>query len=220
MLINEIYIVFLQFVNKNQSGGYFNATNFSEYCDYAQNEVINELSQLADYNQRVISLSSDIVRTATINVVGGLAELPSDYFIYLDSNSVFWNADKKSFDEWPIDYIGTSERGERLRSKIVDPQPDYPIASETVAGLKIEPSEVKRIKLTYYFQPPTPKWVGTDAVPPVFDPNLSTDFTLGEKFKNILLNKILSYAGIEIREPYLLQATTRNLIQFQGNPTN
>jgi hypothetical protein len=220
MLINEIYEVFRQMVNSQQSGGYFNATNFNNYCDYAQNAVINELSEIADYNQRVISLSSDVLKTATINVVDGIAALPSDYFIYLDANAMFYDNDAKKFEEYPADYVGKSERGERLRSKIVDPQSDYPIITEGFGGLLVEPSEVSRIKLTYYFQPDAPVWAGTDTVPPVFDPNTSTDFVLGDKFKNILVNKILSYAGIEIREPYLLQATTQSLIKPTGNPTN
>ena len=220
MLINEVYEVFLQMVNKAQTGGYFNAANFNNYCDYAQNSIINELSEIADYNQRVISLSSEVLKTVIINVTNGIAATPSDYLIYLDANAMFYDNEANKFEEYPLDYISKAERGERFRSKIVSPERDYPIATENTSGLLIEPTDVSRIKLTYYFKPDAPEWVGTDTVPPVFDPNASTDFVLGDKFKNILVNKILSYAGIEIREPYLLQATTQNLIKPTGNPTN
>lgn len=220
MLIDEVYKTCLQFANVSQVGGYLSPSNFNISCALSQIQIINELSEIADYNQRVISLSSDVLKTADVNVIDGNTNLPDDYFIYLDANALFYDGDKERFEEYPLDYIGKSERGERLRSKIVDPQNDYPIVTESVGGLKVEPKEVNRIRLTYFTNPTTPEWVGTNTVPPVFDPNASTDFTLGDKFKNILVYKILSYFSIEIREPYLLQATTKNLVQFTGNKTN
>lgn len=220
MLINEVYTTCLQFVNKQQLGGYFNPTNFNRYAAFAQNSILNELQEYLDYNQRVITLLSDVLKVATVNVAdNGYADLPSDYLLYADANSLFYENGK--FEEYPVDYLGKSERGERLRSKIVMPELDNPIATEDFGGLLIDPKEVNRIKLTYIYQPDNPSWVGDGSVPPVFDPDASTDFAFGQKFKNILVYKILRYMGVEIREPFLLQATTDNLIkQFQGQQTN
>lgn len=222
MIINEVYQSVQDFANKDQSGGYLKASRFNRYAVYAQKEIINELAQLAGFNQRVISLSRDVLKTATINVVNGLASTPSDYLIYHDANSLFYDNDEKKFKEYSVDYVDKSERGERLRSKIVPPEVNYPIATEdTTSGLLIEPKEVSRIKLTYFYLPTDPEWVGDDSDPPVFDPDASTDFVLDSKFVNVLTYKILRYFGIEIMEGFLLQATTDEVVNsYLGKQTN
>jgi hypothetical protein len=220
MLINEVYETVLDLNNSDQIGGYLAPERYNQYAEFAQNAILNELQELLDYNQRTISLLSDVLKVATVEVgADGYVSLPTDYMLYADANAVLFDDGK--FREYPVDMIGKSERGERLRSKIVMPEIDYPIATEDNTGLLIEPTEVQRIKLTYIYLPEDPEWVGDGSVPPVFDPDASTDFAFGQKFKNILVYKILRYMGVEIREPFLLQATTDNLIkQFQGQPTN
>jgi|TARA_R110000782_G_scaffold16029_3_gene46371 hypothetical protein len=220
MLINNVYQSVFDLANKDQTGGFLSASRYNRYAVFAQDDILNELQQLLDYNQRTISLLSDILKVANVEVSDdGYAKLPSDYFLFADANSLFYDGVK--FQEYPCDFIGRSERGERLRSKIVTPELDYPIITEDFTGLLVEPKEVSRIKLTYIYQPVNPEWVGTDTVPPVFDEGASTDFALSNKFKNILTYKILKYFGIEIREPFLLSATTDNLINdFSGKQAN
>jgi len=221
MLINEVYNDVQRIANVQQAGGYITPTRYNEAAVFTQIEIINELAQLAGLNQRVISLSKNVLKTQTINVVDGIAATPSDYLIYHDSNSLFYDNDEKKFKEYPVDYLDSSERGERLRSKIVPPEVDYPIATETTSGLRIEPSEVSRIKLTYFHLPEDPEWVSDGSTPPVFDPSASTDFVLDEQFHNILVYKILTQFSIEVREPFLLQATTRNLVNnYAGQQSN
>jgi hypothetical protein len=221
MIINEVYQSVFDLGNKSQSGGYLTPSRFNRYAVFCQKEIINELAQLAGLNQRVISLCRDILKTATINVVDGIASTPSDYLIYHDANSLFYDNTERKFKEYPIDYVDTSERGERLRSKIVNPEVDYPIATETTAGLLIDPQEVSRIKLTYFYLPEDPSWVSDGGDPPVFDPDASTDFVLDSKFVNVLTYKILRYLGIEIMEGFLLQTTTDEVVKnYLGKQTN
>ena len=222
MLIDTVYKNVFDFSNKSQIGGYLSPERFNRYAVFCQKDIINELIQLAGLNQRVISLCKNILKTENVNVNNGTVSSPADYLAYHDANSMFYDSDKKRFEEYPVDYIDSAERGERLRSKIVPPEVDYPIASETTSGgLRIEPTEVSLIKLTYFYLPEDPEWVGDSSIPPVFDPNASTDFVLDDKFANVLVYKILRYFGIEIKDAFIMQTTTDQVVKtYLGQQTN
>ena len=212
MLINEVRELVFDFANKNQTGGYLGDDSYNLKIGIAQREVIDEALEFLDFNQLSLTLLSDILNTANAPVnAQGFVTLPLDYYKYADANALIFT--DGNFAEHPIDYVGVSERGERLRSKIVNPTLIEPIATETKLGLRIDPKEVSLIELTYAVQPPDPEWVGTDTVPPVFDPALSTDLILSNKFKAILVYKVCSYFGIEIKDVSLYQATTKELMK-------
>ena len=211
MLIDETYSLVRDLSNTSQSGGYISPTLFSQYADFAQLSIINELAELLDYNMLTSILISDVLKTANVEVINGIVQEPSDFYKYADSSALYYEGGE--FKVYPIDYISKSERTERLRSKIVEPTLEYPIATEGFGGILIEPKTVSRIELTYLFRPDAPEWVGTETVPPVFLPDDSTDFALSDKFKTILTYKICSYFSIEIRDGELSAATTKQLIQ-------
>lgn len=213
MIIDKVYKGVQAFSNKNQSGGYLSPDRFNTYAEYAQTDVINELHELLSFNQRVITLISDVLKVENIGVTNQYVDLPSDYYKYVDSGALFYNVNK--WDEYAADYISKTEIGERRRSKIVDPTNDYPVITEDSVGLFVDPSNVKRLKLTYIFEPEAPEWVGF-GVPPVFDESYSTDFTLSSKFQNILIFKICTYFGIEIKDSALYNATTESLVREIG----
>lgn len=211
MLINEVYNDVLLFSNKSQIGGFIGVNDFNSYADFAQMDIMDELHDMLDYNMRSSILLSDILKTANVSVINGVVQTPTDYYKYADSNALF--SENGEIQPYPVDFISKSERGERKRSKIVDPTTDYPIATEGFSGLLIDPTNVTLLELTYIFRPVKPIWAGTATVPPVFDPNTSTDFVLSDKFKTILTYKICSYFSVEIRDGELNAATTKQLIQ-------
>lgn len=214
MIIDKVYQGVLSFSNKTQTGGYISPERFNIYSEYAQFDVINELHEILAFNQRVITLISDVLKVTNIDVASTqYAALPSDYYKYVDSSGMFYNG---KWEETAADYISKTEVGERRRSKIVDPTNTYPVITEDSVGLFVDPSTVTRIKLTYIFEPTTPEWVGDGSVPPVFDPNASTDFTLSSKFQNILIFKICKYFAVEIKDSALYNATTESLVRELG----
>ena len=114
-----------------------------------------------------------------------------------------------------MEYIGKSELGSRLRSKIIPPTTTYPIITEDELGFRVDPESVSLVDLIYILQPSDPEWVAVDpnVVPPVFDPNASTDFVLTDKFSNILVNYVATMFGIELDDQLLIQATVQNLVK-------
>lgn len=211
MLIDEIYTDVRNFSNNSQLSGYIPINQFNEYSNFAQMAIIDEMYEILDYNMLSSILIADVLKTANVEVVNGIVQKPTDFYKYVDSSALYF--EDGNFEVYPIDFISTSERNERLRSKIVEPTLKHPIATEGFSGIRLDPKEISRVELTYLFKPPAPEWVGTDTVPPIFSPTLSTDFVLSDKFKTILTYKICSYFSIEIRDGELSAVTTKQLIQ-------
>ena len=209
MLINQVYEGVLGLSNKEQVGGYLRPTRFSTYCAMAQYDVIDELYALSGINKNAMTLLSDVVESVSVPVVQGVVSLPDDYYKYVDANALFFSSEGEQV--YPVDYISNSERGERQRSKIVRPDNEYPVATETRGAINILPKTVSRIELIYVVDPPEPVF-STTGVPPVFDPNTSVDFTLSIRFKNILIRKVCQYFGLEVRDAMLIQATVENMV--------
>jgi hypothetical protein len=208
MLINQVYNLLLQLSSKDGISGYLPAAEFSNYCNLAQLRAINELVKMLDYNQKAIDLISDVIKVSFINKSGDIFPIPSDYYRFVAASANF--ADKTT----PCDLIGKSERRQRIVSQIVQPTADFPVISEDRTGFTVDPSIVSRIELSYAFLPEPPEWVAeVDTIPPVFDPDASTDFVLSEKFKNYLVKEIANMFGIETRDPNLQQATLQNIIE-------
>ena len=208
MLIDDIYKLLLQLSSKDGISGYLPAEEFSNYCQLAQLRAINDICKMLDYNQKAIDLLADVIVTDTINKSGNIFQYPSSYYRFVAAAAKFSDINT------PCDLIGKSERTARLRSRIIQPTPDFPVISEDSTGFTVDPFLVTRIELTYVFEPEKPEWVAVSAtIPPVFDPAASTDFTLSSKFKNYLVKEIANMFGIETRDPNLQQATLQNLIE-------
>lgn len=210
-MINDVYLMTQRLSNVSQTSGYISPSAFSEFAGYAQLSIIDEMYEILDYNMLSSILIADVLKTVNVEVVNGIVQKPTDFYKYVDSSALYF--EDGNFEVYPIDFISTSERNERLRSKIVEPTLKHPIATEGFSGIRLDPKEISRVELTYLFKPPAPEWVGTDTVPPIFEPTLSTDFVLSDKFKTILTYKICSYFSIEIRDGELSAVTTKQLIQ-------
>ena len=215
MLINEVYQLCLQLLAKNSGGGYFPPSEFSRYALLAQRKTIDELYQYLDYNQKVITLLSDVTKESRIVVSNKRFSRPSDYYKFHSANSIARNNQTDEWEETDIEYIGKSELGSRLRSKIIPPTTTYPVITEDESGFRVDPEGVGLVDLIYILNPEDPNWVALDpnVVPPVFDPSSSTDFVLSDKFTNILVNYISQMFGLEVNDQLIIQATVQNLVK-------
>jgi hypothetical protein len=208
MLVNKVKQLVQQLSAKEGIGGYLPEEEYSNYCNLAQLRAINDIIKMLDYNQKAIDLLADVIKVVVLNKNGQVFDFPTDYYRFVAAAAKF------SDIITPCDLIGKSERRSRMRSRIVQPTPDFPVISEDVTGFTVDPFLVTRIELSYVFLPEPPEWVSEpDSLPPVFDPALSTDFALSSKFKNYLVKEIANMFGIETRDPNLQQATIQNLIE-------
>lgn len=211
MLIDEVKKLIEQLSEKSASGGYLPDDEYSNYAALAQLKAIDQMSELLDYNQQIIVLASDVIKSQNVIVTSGLFQRPSDYYKYVSSTARYFENGK--WDEEAAELIGVSERADRVKSEIVTPTFQFPVISETQSGFRFDPAEIGQGVLTYFVNPVTPVWAAQDGVfPPTFDPANSTDFVLSNKFKNYLVREISNMFSIEIKDVALQQATIQNML--------
>lgn len=148
----------------------------------------------------------------------GLAAKPSDFLLYSTSYAYsIFNGEGKLV---PVDLVDDTEWIERCTSQIDPPSLRYPIARMIGTNIEVKPDTLNQLHLTYIKLPLEPWWNYTasgktltfaETGGSTTNPNSgvtagdSTDFTLAEAEFNVLVWKMCSYLGIEIREAEFYQ---------------
>ena len=108
--------------------------------------------------------------------------------------------------EVEVSVVDDSELGYILNSSIVNPEPDYPVVAFYETGLQFYPDNSENVVLTYLRRPTKPNWAyNLVNGRPVYDADNSIHLEFPDETLNELLVKILSYVGINLREPQLVQ---------------
>lgn len=203
--------------NKNNFG-YISPEDFNLYAKQAQLDIFEDyfyqynnwiLKQNDRLSGRVTSGSSyaDIVRyietiidtfSSTVSLVydTGSFILPTDYY-YL--NTIRYNNAKE------VDRVSQSKVLNLLASNLTSPSTLYPAYTLEDNLITVYPSTIiTNIKAQYIRVPKDPKWTYLELTggEPVFDQSASDyqDFELPATDEPLLVNKILQYAGMSIRE--------------------
>ena len=222
MLIDEVYILVQQLAAKNQFSGYLSPAEYSQYAQLAQLDIIteryNSIKTLGyGSTNKLDEIFSEIKAVATLPVTGGTITKPTDFLYYSTAHAyyIFNGEGRLNF----IDYVNDVEWMERVSSEIERPDKDFPIIRALGDTFEISPSTVTQVNLTYLQVPLLPFWNYTasgksltfvETGGSATNPNTgvtagnSTDFTLTQSEKNLLVFKIAKYFGIEItdRERY------------------
>ena len=99
-----------------------------------------------------------------------------------------------------------SEIGHILTSSIVNPTKRYPYCSFYDTYIQLYPKDLGSVVFTYLRKPKDPKWAYTVSNGrPVYNPTNSVDIEAPEEAMNEIAVRILSFLGIHIREPQLVQ---------------
>ena len=218
MLIDKVYSAVRQLANKDQVSGVLTPAEYIKYAELAQRDYIeenynpdNKLGYEADF-KNTDDLSS-LKTPLSIIVNSGRATIPTDYLHFSSAYGtyVFGNEGRTT----PIELVREGEWAERLASEVNKPSKKFPIMKSMGSYFEVYPQSVTNINLTYLKLPAQPWWNYTlSGSTPVFssaagvttNPNsgvaagASTDFVLGQGAYNTLVQKILRYIGIEIRE--------------------
>lgn len=197
--------------NKNNFG-YITPEDFNLYAKQAQLDIFEDY--FYQYNSWIIrqngrtsnSSYADIVRyietiidtfssTVTLTYDAGSFILPTDYY-YL--NTIRYNAKE-------VDKVSQSKVLNLLASNLTSPSTLYPAYMLEDNVISVYPSTITtNIKAQYIRVPKDPKWTYFELTggEPVFDQSSPSyqDFELPATDEPLLVNKILQYAGISIRE--------------------
>lgn len=229
--VDTVYKTVLFILNKEQRG-YMTPEEFNKVGAQAQLEIfekyfedLNQLTRVPqndmDYADRVAYLDEKISifknnkeQSLATSSAAGSFQLPTGTHIISTVTSNDIEAQRVSRNE----YYNI------IKSPLTKPTLSYPIYLLESDLVKVSPSSITKVSFDYILRPVEPQWnyvigsVGqfvfnaTNAVN-----NKSIDFELHSSEQVELILRILSYAGIIIRDPNIVQAAASQVQQANIN---
>ena len=105
-----------------------------------------------------------------------------------------------------VDIVKDDELAMRCDSELVPPTLDYPIGNIQSDYIRLYPQSISQVEMVYLRQPNKPVW-GFTVVSNrfVYDAATSTDLDIPKEAFNEVVMMFLSYMGMRIREPQVVQ---------------
>lgn len=194
--VDEVYKSVLAITNKTT--GSFSPAEFNRIAKIVNSEIFQNKKKAYAINQESSEgLRHLITSDETLSLTSGVATTPAtkEQIISIKCG-VNLNIERVELDRWT----------ERLKSRILAPSATYPVYRELSSTLEFNPTTITDVKITYLRAPAVPVWGYTVvSARPVYSVGASTAFEWPETDREMIVNMILSYVGISIREPQLTQ---------------
>lgn len=220
--VDTVYKTVLLILNKEQRG-YMTPDEFNKIGQQVQLEIFEkyfeDLNQIvrapqtdADYADRLSYLEEKISifeNNSTYTVSSGVVNLSDVHRL----NTVTYN-------NIELQKVGRKEYYNIIKSPLTKPTELYPIYLQEGNSLKIEPTSISLIDISFIKKPLDIKW---NFVPDeglgifVYTSNGTVDFELHSSEQTEVILKILAYAGIVIRDPQIIQAASAQVQQQNIN---
>ena len=238
MTIDEVYRLVQTFANKEQRG-FITPSEFNLLAKQAELELYNKrLSIVMEKSQpkkaagfyheslsptlakqdlsHFLQISSIALTNDAQPYLGTTKSITTDYI-----ESIFINNDEEHSisTNIPVEIVDNVNINQILRSSLVKPSVEYPIALLSEDGvnkrISIFPETITGCIIYNYLNDNTPKWgYVTISGKPVYDHSSSTQFVLSQRCHGELVTKILEYLGVSIREAEVVQyAQNKEAIQ-------
>lgn len=140
----------------------------------------------------------------------GRANYPSDY-LHVSSMRYKYKKQLNGCDsvitrEVDVENYKDAEIGKVKASQVTPPTHRYPYYAFYDTYMEFEPKDLGQVTMTYLREPKTPKWEYTTVNGrPVYDDVNSVDIEAPKEAMNEIAMRTLSFLGIHIREPQLIQ---------------
>ena len=220
--VDTVYKTVLLILNKEQRG-YMTPDEFNKIGQQVQLEIFEkyfeDLNQIvrapqtdADYADRLSYLEEKISifeNNSTYTVSSGVVNLSDVHRL----NTVTYN-------NIELQKVGRKEYYNIIKSPLTKPTELYPIYLQEGSSLKIEPTSIGLIDISFIKKPLNINWnFVTDAGLGifVFTTNGTTDFELHSSEQTEVILRVLAYAGIVIRDPQIIQAASAQVQQQNIN---
>ena len=222
-MINSVRNTVLAVANK-ENYGYITPSDFNLYAKQAQLDIFEEY--FYRYNEWITKQNARVSGSDYANVVknleevidkfssvsGGLTysvdrfELPSDYYLI---NKVLYSGNKE------IERVSHGKVTNLLSSSLTTPTTAFPAYTMIADNIQVYPdSIVSNVTCHYIRRPKDPKWtyVSMAGGEPLFDSSAPDfqDFELPATDEPLLVNKILQYVGISLREGDLYKSAQQD----------
>jgi hypothetical protein len=156
------------------------------------------------------------VEAKTAPEFGGSLSVTSDY---IDSMFISPDEHHSISTNIPVDIVEPKDVNQILRSSLVKPSLQYPIALMGTQGgtskvFNVFPENITKVIVYHYRNTNTPKWnYVTIGGKPVYNHSGSNGFKLSVRCHGEVVVKILEYLGVSIREPEVVQYAQANEIK-------
>lgn len=226
--VNSVYEICENLLNKD-GRGMFTPEDFNTFARKAQLDVFQQLLEAyqrykanrlryLNYgreNWNDIQAVRDHLRTlqknniALTQINANTFEYPTDYAYYLDLKT----------SDIECDIYENSEAGFVTRSFVGQPSASFPVGILEGTLIKLLPTTITTATLSYY---KVPQGSTTDGTPstesptwgyttvddePVYDASTSINFELPQVVEERLVNVILSYGGLNLRDAEVIQVS-------------
>jgi hypothetical protein len=206
MIVDKVYILTQQMLDKFSAGGYLPDTEFNNYATMAQNQKLE-----FDLGQKLTTFNAESLSNFKVNewlaVVNGVIVNPAT-FRYFDSAR---NADPSTGQIIPsaVEELSVSGWDFRLGSALDMPTTAYPAIIQRDGYLEVAPASIQSLNITWIKNPADVVW-GYDIVNNrrVYNENNSVDFTYTESDIPDLVYRIIVMTAVEVRDGELIQAIT------------
>lgn len=214
-IINTVRSTVLSIANKNNYG-YITPNDFNLYAKQAQLDIFEDY--FYQYNSWIVKQNARVSGSGYADIIKGLVEVIDSFSV---TNPLILNAGVYGL---PLDYYlvnkifqGNNEIERVSQSKILllnsskltEPSIMFPAYTAEGDNITIYPSLTGAVNCQYIRYPKDPKWTYVTLAQgePLFDqsPADYQDFELPASDQVNLINKILQYAGMSIREIPLVQ---------------
>ncbi len=214
-IINTVRSTVLSIANKNNYG-YITPNDFNLYAKQAQLDIFEDY--FYQYNSWIVKQNARVSGSGYADIIKGLVEVIDSFSV---TNPLVLNAGVYGL---PLDYYlvnkifqGNNEIERVSQSKILllnsskltEPSIMFPAYTAEGDNITVYPSLTGVVNCQYIRYPEDPKWtyVELSGGEPLFDETAIgyQDFELPASDQVNLINKILQYAGMSIREIPLVQ---------------
>jgi len=207
-------------LNKDNNG-YITPEEFNLFAKQAQLEIFEQY--FYDYTNWVNKRNARLANDGYANIQKNIAETIDEFST---SSTLVYDGPSQSFAlpaDWyyvnvvlygtkEIEYVAQNKVMNLLSSNITAPTTAYPAYYQKGDDIKVYPTSItSNVSAMYVRYPLDPKWTYTlVGGSPIFNQSAVDyqDFELPQSSQNDLVFKILSYAGVNIREAEVVQFAT------------
>ena len=170
----------------------------------------NNFAQATQVNNE--SLRPFHIINTTINVANGIGILPSDY-AYIDVLTSQYNVGQEIRTKEVIQ-LDSGTKGWVLDSSLLQPTTEYPYFEFVGNTVKLYPSTINVVSLSYWRVPTYGVWNFTIVNGrPVYDPATSVNSEFNDKDSNEIVARCARLLGINIKDGDLVQFAQSNIQQ-------
>lgn len=214
--VNKIYIRVNHDLTRKSKSGYTSGDEFTRDLNDVQEILFNYYQSFFQANQRVVDVLRPFIVESYLPISGGYASLPDNYRHKIEIGyALIENApdcgEKPTIDVCPMRHYKENEALQRAKNSIRKPSLEKGTMGFTYVGndIKLHPSDLAgSVYLKYFRKPIQVNWGYTlDTVNDneVYDPVTSVDLEWTETETANIINLMLFYRGLEIRENALIQ---------------